>query len=79
MFEKIEKRLIDNKKADLVEKLIDSNLKEALNIAEEIEDLEAKSMAFLHLFNLPTITNFWRNQFTMLHALKRKIEKIVCY
>lgn len=56
--EKVDKKLIDNKKADFVEKIVKDDLKTALEMVEEIEDFEAKSMAFLHIFEFTNNEEF---------------------
>ena len=51
MGESEENRIEDTKKADFIGKIVDEDLELALKMVERIEDREAKSFAYLHIFN----------------------------
>ncbi|RLI70016.1 hypothetical protein DRO97_11275, partial [Archaeoglobales archaeon] len=48
----------DTKRADFVEKVVKVDLRAALKMVEEIEDFEAKSIAFLHVFKFTNNEEF---------------------
>lgn len=60
-----------------MEKIVKDDLKTALEIAEEIEDLEAKSMAFLHIFEFTNNEEFLDKAINCAVQCKQKDEMLL--
>ncbi len=63
---------MDCKKADFVEKIVSEDLNTALKIAEEIEDFEAKSLAYLNIFKFTKDDTFLEKSLDNAYKCKQR-------
>ena len=65
-------KIVDCKKADFVEKIVSEDLNTALKIAEEIEDFEAKSLAYLNIFKFTKDGTFLEKSLDNAYKCKQR-------
>lgn len=65
-------KIVDCKKADFVEKIVSEDLNTALKIAEEIEDFEAKSLAYLNIFKFTKDDTFLERSLDNAYKCKQR-------
>lgn len=65
-------KIVDCKKADFVEKIVSEDLNTALKIAEEIEDFEAKSLAYLNIFKFTKDDTFLEKSLDNAYKCKQR-------
>ena len=65
-------KIADCKKADFVEKIVSEDLNTALKIAEEIEDFEAKSLAYLNIFKFTKDDTFLEKSLDNAYKCKQR-------